>query len=193
MEEPPQASDALAASVTGAASPATARKTTTLALAGAAGLLLAAVPYVIRHTGSATAPGSATAAAASSPALGAPGRANEAMAPSPCVDCAEVVAIRTLRKDGDSSGVGAVGGGLVGAIAGHQVGAGRGKEAMTVLGAIGGVLGGNEVEKKVKATTQYLVDLRMADGSMRTLAQGVPPPYTVGTPVRVRGNTIAAR
>jgi len=78
-------------------------------------------------------------------------------------------------------------------VLGHQVGAGRGKEAMTVLGAIGGIVAGNEAEKQVKAQTLYLVDVRMADGSARTVTLAQPPQVGVGTPVHVAGNTILPR
>jgi len=107
-----------------------------------------------------------------------------------CRECGEVVAIRTSRKTGEGTGVGALAGGVLGGVLGHQVGAGRGKEAMTVLGAVGGVFAGNEAEKQVKAQTLYLVDLRMADGTQRTVTPTVPPDFAIGTAVRVSGNTI---
>jgi outer membrane lipoprotein SlyB len=113
--------------------------------------------------------------------------------PKICSDCGEVVNIRTVRKEGDSSGVGAVAGGALGGVLGHQMGAGRGKEAMTVLGAVGGILGGNEVEKQVKAKTLYLVDVRMADGSARTITESIAPSLAIGSRVRVEGNMIAMR
>jgi outer membrane lipoprotein SlyB len=114
-------------------------------------------------------------------------------APKACHNCGEVVNIRTVRQEGESSGVGAVAGGALGGVLGHQVGAGRGKETMTVLGAIGGVIGGNQVEKQVRARTLYLVDVRMADGSARTISEAAPPPLAIGARVRVEGNTIAMR
>jgi outer membrane lipoprotein SlyB len=117
--------------------------------------------------------------------------ASAAQAPARvCQECGEVIAIRTSRKEGEGTGVGAVAGGVLGGVLGHQVGAGRGKEAMTVLGAVGGVFAGHEAEKQLKAQTQYLVDLRMADGTQRTVAQTAPPNFAVGASVRVSGNTI---
>ncbi len=116
--------------------------------------------------------------------------AMQAPPPAICRECGEVVAIRTARKEGEGTGVGAVAGGVVGGVLGHQVGGGRGKEAMTVLGAVGGLFAGNEAEKQVRAQTLYLVDLRMADGSQRTVTRSVPPEFGIGTSVRVSGNTI---
>lgn len=172
-----------------------------LAIAIGAVCLIAAVPYIVTHTGrpganaDAPAPGGPLTSSAPAPVgpltLSAPA---PALAPTPvCRECGEVVNIRTSRKEGEGSGVGAVAGGVVGGVLGHQVGAGRGKEAMTVLGAIGGAFGGNQVEKQVKARTFYLVDVRMADGSARTITEATPPSLAVGAPVRVEGNTIALR
>ncbi|SPJ17995.1 exported hypothetical protein [Burkholderiales bacterium] len=188
MSAPPNPSSALGA---GSAAERL-RRMYPLAIAIGAVCLIAAVPFVVTHSGrpgasanaDAPAPGGPLTSAAPAPAL----------APTPvCRECGEVVNIRTSRKEGEGSGVGAVAGGVVGGVLGHQVGAGRGKEAMTVLGAIGGAFGGNQVEKQVKAKTLYLVDIRMADGSARTITENAPPNLSVGAQVRVTGNTIAPR
>lgn len=166
-----------------------------LALLIVAGCVVAAVPFVLHHPEAAPAEGpvaKGTAAPGHAPP-GAPPGATAPPPPAACVDCGQVIDIRTLRTEGDSSGVGAVAGGVLGGVVGHQVGAGRGKEALTVLGAIGGALGGNQVEKQVKARTQYLVDVRMADGSTRTIAQATPPQLAAGEPVRVAGNSVVPR
>jgi len=150
----------------------------------------AAAPVAAPAPGpSAGAPPMPAAGAPPMPAAGAPPPAPVTV----CADCGEVVNIRTSRKEGSGSGLGAVAGGVLGGVLGHQMGAGRGKEAMTVVGAVGGVFAGNEVEKQAKAQTQYLVDIRMADGSARTITETAPPNFPVGAKVRVSGNTIALR
>ena len=58
---------------------------------------------------------------------------------------------------------------LVGGVVGNQMGGGSGKTAMTVLGAIGGGLAGNEIEKRTKASTAFDVQVRMEDGTVRTV------------------------
>ncbi len=138
------------------------------------------------------------AAPRSAPAGAGPGwrpdrPAGTAAAQPPCLECGEVVGIRTSRQEGAGSGLGAVAGGLLGGVLGHQVGAGHGKEAMTIVGAVGGAFAGNQVEKQAKAQTIYLVDVRMQDGQMRTFPQSVPPALAIGQPVRVAGNTLSAR
>lgn len=68
------------------------------------------------------------------------------------------------------------------------MGAGSGKTAMTVLGAIGGGLAGNAIEKRAKADTTYRVKVRMEDGSLRTLTR--PRTVAVGSRVTVDGQTL---
>lgn len=100
-----------------------------------------------------------------------------------CSTCGVVEGVRAVERKGEGSGVGAVAGGVVGAVVGHQMGGGSGKTAMTVLGAIGGGMAGNEIEKRNKATTVYDVRVRMEDGTLRTFTSSTAP--TPGAPVTV--------
>jgi outer membrane lipoprotein SlyB len=102
-----------------------------------------------------------------------------------------VESVTPFEKKGEGSGVGAVGGAVVGGLLGSQMGSGSGKKAMTVIGAVGGGLAGNEIEKRQKATTLYSVKVRMDDGSLRTVTQSTAP--TVGQKVTVEGQQIKAR
>ncbi|OIQ92341.1 hypothetical protein GALL_257070 [mine drainage metagenome] len=104
-------------------------------------------------------------------------------APPPCRDCGTVIAVAPERVEGQANGAGAVIGGVLGGILGHQVGGGNGQTAATVLGAIGGGLAGNEVQKRVNAHTVYRVEIRMDDGSARSVTMADAPP--VGTHVRI--------
>jgi outer membrane lipoprotein SlyB len=111
--------------------------------------------------------------------------------PSPvCKNCGVVESVQAVKVKGEGSGVGAVAGGVLGGVLGNQVGGGSGKTAMTVLGAAGGAYAGHQVEKNVNSTTVYSVQLRMDDGSVRTLQLSVPP--SVGAKVRVEGSTLRA-
>jgi outer membrane lipoprotein SlyB len=126
------------------------------------------------------------------PAAAAPTEVATAPPPPPpvCNNCGIVAAVRTIKTVGQGSGVGAVAGGAVGGLVGNQFGHGGGKTAMTVLGVLGGALGGNEVEKQAKATTQYVVDVRLDNGQLRTV--GVPgnPGPIVGTRVRIENGQL---
>ena len=55
---------------------------------------------------------------------------------------------------------------------GSQVGGGHGTQVATVVGAVGGGLAGNEIEKRVKTTKNYEITVRMEDGSSRVFQPG---------------------
>lgn len=122
----------------------------------------------------------AVAVASSPPAL-EPARAV-------CANCATVMSVTAVEREGAASGAGAVAGGVLGALVGNQFGGGDGKTAATILGAIGGGMAGNTVEKKMKRDVVYRVQLHMDDGSTRTLEQ--TSPASVGARVRVDGSTL---
>lgn len=105
-----------------------------------------------------------------------------------CVDCATVTAVTPVEREGESGGTGAVAGGVLGALVGNQFGRGQGKDVATIIGAIGGGIAGNQVEKKMKKVTAYQVDLRMDDGSRRTMELATP--VAVGERVRLDGGTL---
>jgi outer membrane lipoprotein SlyB len=109
-----------------------------------------------------------------------------------CHECAVIEEVRTVEKAGQASGVGAVGGAVVGGILGHQVGAGRGKDLATVLGALGGGLGGNQIEKTVKTEKEYQIVVRYDDGSKGLFTQATPPSWHKGDKVKVINGAIQA-
>ena len=111
-----------------------------------------------------------------------------------CASCGTVESIRALELKGDATGLGAVAGGVTGAVVGNQIGRGNGNAAMTILAAAGGALAGNQIEKNVKKHYSYRVTVRMDDGSFRTVSQSSPPAVVVGERVRVvDGAVIVAR
>ena len=112
-------------------------------------------------------------------------------AASVCTHCGKVVSVTAVTQRGDGTGLGVVGGAVVGGLVGSQIGGGSGKKVATVLGAVGGGVAGNEVEKRARATTSYQVTVRMDDGSLRTLAQSTAP--AVGQKVTVEGSTLRLR
>ncbi|MDX3906030.1 MAG: glycine zipper 2TM domain-containing protein [Pigmentiphaga sp.] len=110
-----------------------------------------------------------------------------------CSNCGVVQSVRTIQAPGRGTGLGAVGGGVVGGVLGNQIGGGSGRTAFTVLGAIGGAFAGNEVEKRVRTTTQYEMTVRMDDGSVRTFHSASPYPWRSGDPVRVVNGSVVSR
>jgi len=105
-----------------------------------------------------------------------------------CATCGTVVSVQEVKEKGQGSGLGAVGGAVVGGLLGNQVGGGNGKKVMTVVGAAGGALAGHEIEKHVRGNTAYDVQVRMEDGSVRTLRRAEP--VAVGARVTVDGNQL---
>ena len=107
-----------------------------------------------------------------------------------CGNCGTVTAVTPIQRDGVGGGGGALAGGVLGAVVGNQVGDGNGRALATILGAVGGGFAGNTVEKKMKKSTVYEVQVRMEDGSSRSFEQATPA--SVGAPVIVDGNTLQA-
>jgi outer membrane lipoprotein SlyB len=129
--------------------------------------------------------------AAPKPAVAAKPPAAAERVAATCAQCGIVEAVTPFQQKGEGSGVGAVGGAVVGGLLGSQMGSGSGKKAMTVIGAVGGGLAGNEIEKRQRASTLYSVKVRMEDGSLRTITQSTAP--AVGQKVTVDGSTLKAR
>ena len=110
--------------------------------------------------------------------------------PPVCGDCGVIESVNAIEKAGDGSGLGAVAGGVVGAIAGKQVGGGRGRDVMSVVGALGGAYAGHQIEKNVRKVKSYDVTIRFDDGSTRTLSQSTPPGWRAGDRVRLVNGVI---
>ncbi len=121
----------------------------------------------------------------------APAERTAAAAPAPCNTCGVVEAVTPYQQKGEGTGIGAVAGGVIGGVLGNQVGGGSGKKAMTVIGAVGGGMAGHEIEKRQRSTTMYSVQVRMQDGTVRTVRQATAP--AVGQKVTVEGSQLKAR
>lgn len=116
-------------------------------------------------------------------------QSNRAYVASNCGNCGVVESVRIVEARGQSSGVGAVAGGITGAILGNQVGGGNGRTATTILGAAGGAYLGNEIEKNGKKSLVYRITVRMDDGTYRTVTQHGTS-VSVGERVKVVDGTI---
>ena len=107
-----------------------------------------------------------------------------------CATCGVVDGYSAVLVKGQNNGVGAVAGGLGGALVGSKI-AGRSNHTLGgVIGAVGGGLLGNAIESHQRQTTVYDVRVRMADGTVRTVRQATVP--SVGQRVNVEGNTLHA-
>ncbi len=131
-------------------------------------------------------------------ASGGPNYANESTGGAPqqvasvaaCATCGVIDSYSAVTVQGQNNGVGAVAGGVGGALIGSKI-AGRGNHTLGgIIGAVGGGLLGNAVESHERKTTAYDVRVRMSDGSVRTVRQSTVP--AVGAHVRIDGNTLVA-
>jgi outer membrane lipoprotein SlyB len=107
-----------------------------------------------------------------------------------CAECGVIESVHEVDAKGKGSGIGAIGGAVLGGLLGNQVGAGHGKDAMTVVGAVGGGLAGNEVEKRMKTTKSYDVTVRLNDGSSRVISVAGLPTWHTGDKVRIVNGVI---
>lgn len=109
-------------------------------------------------------------------------------APALCQSCGRVTAVNAETRRGKSSGVGAVGGAVVGGLLGNMVGGGNGRKLATVGGAVAGGYAGNEIEKNQKTYTVWVVQVREADGRTRRFERSADPGLRVGDEVRLTEN-----
>jgi outer membrane lipoprotein SlyB len=126
----------------------------------------------------------------------APPRQQIAAAPAPCVNCAVVVGVTEVKVKGEGTGLGAVAGGVAGALLGNELGSGgsRGsRNVATVAGGAAGALAGHEIEKYARSGKRYDVALRMEDGSSRTVSFAELPTWRAGDRVRVVDGKIEPR
>jgi outer membrane lipoprotein SlyB len=105
-----------------------------------------------------------------------------------------VVSLRTEeRRGGRSSGLGAIAGGLAGGTLGNQIGGrGDGKILTTIIGAIGGGLIGDSIERSQTRGTVYIATIRMHDGNLRTFNYENSPSFRVGDRIDVRSGVITS-
>lgn len=129
-------------------------------------------------------------AAAAQPAVVAHSAPAPVAAIAACTECGVIESVREVEAKGTGSGLGAVGGAVVGGLLGNQVGAGHGKDAMTVVGAVGGAFAGNEVEKRVKTSKSYEVTVRLNDGSSRVIKEAGVPAWHTGDKVKLVNGAI---
>jgi outer membrane lipoprotein SlyB len=107
-----------------------------------------------------------------------------------CAECGRIESVREIATKGEGSGIGAVGGAVVGGVLGHQVGSGRGQDAATVVGAVGGAVAGHQIEKHVKSTKSYEITVRFEDGSSRVINEANATSWRVGDRVKFVNGSI---
>jgi outer membrane lipoprotein SlyB len=107
-----------------------------------------------------------------------------------CDGCAVVTEVHTESRKGQASGVGAVGGAVGGAVVGKKLGD---SGAATVGGAVIGGLLGNEIEKRVKKHTVWVITTKGRDGAEQRYELAQDPHLQAGDTVHPEGNGLKKR
>lgn len=127
-------------------------------------------------------------AAGAADTVGAPGTDTLALF---CKNCGHVVSVVPYKVKGSSSGVGIVGGAVVGGLLGHTLIGGGARTIATVAGAGGGAYAGNAIERNMNSKTRYRVTVQMEDGSTRVFREAAPG-WRRGDRVRVENGRLTA-
>ena len=95
--------------------------------------------------------------------------------------------IQVVQGKAPTGGGGAIIGGLVGTLAGNQIGSGGGRTAATIAGGVGGALVGNNIEanRANNAPEMYQINIRMENGDFRSVTQDTVGDLHVGNRVRI--------
>jgi outer membrane lipoprotein SlyB len=103
-----------------------------------------------------------------------------------------VSGIEVVSGSARTSGGGAVLGAVIGAVVGNQIGSGSGRTAATGVGAVGGALIGNELEKRRQDDGDfYRIRVRYDQGGTGAFNYQHIGDLRVGDRVRVEGGQLA--
>jgi len=107
---------------------------------------------------------------------------------------ANIEVLRTERPGTGTGGAGAVAGGVIGGVLGHQVGSGNGRTAATALGVVGGALLGNSIEAQnngPRVYESYRVSIQTDNGAFRAYDVPSPGDLRIGDRVRIDNGQIS--
>jgi outer membrane lipoprotein SlyB len=114
-------------------------------------------------------------------------------APPPCLDCGAIANVREVTHEGQTSGTGAVIGGLAGGALANNIGRGNTRTLATLAGIVGGGLLGNTIEKSEHKTISYQITVRMEDGTTRLIDSATMPSWRIGDKVKLVHGTIVSQ
>ena len=118
-------------------------------------------------------------------------RNDQRVAAAACHECGVVESVTEVKVQGQTNGVGALAGGATGALVGNRIAGGNNRTLGGVVGAVGGGLIGNAIEKHHRQSIVYDVNVRMEDGSLRTVRESTAP--AIGEKVRVESDGLHQR
>lgn len=107
------------------------------------------------------------------------------------VEYGQVQSIDLVRAESQTTGGGALIGGVIGAVVGRQIGSGSGRDAGTAVGAVGGAIIGNQIEKNNRGARDfYRVAIVTQSGQVRSFDYPQPGDLRVGDRVRIEGDQV---
>jgi outer membrane lipoprotein SlyB len=95
-----------------------------------------------------------------------------------------VVSVRFARLNEDQAPVGTVAGAAIGGLLGSGIGHGAGRGVTTILGAVGGGLAGNAIERNATTQNGEEIVIRLDSGATIAVVQGSQD-FEAGQRVRV--------
>ena len=131
--------------------------------------------------------------AADKPADSVPREVRGVKLASICSVCGVVSDVRAETRDAPADAKGAIAGAVVGGLAGHGMGGGSGRTAMTLLGAIGGSVAGNSIEKKMHRVTVWTTTVVFKDGTVRIFERDSSPKFDPGDIVVIADDGLPVR
>jgi len=110
-----------------------------------------------------------------------------------CNTCGTVTAVSQVEQPGESNAVGLIAGGVAGAVLGHQVGGGFGKDLATVAGAAGGAYAGKKIQENMNTKKVWRVSVQYPDGHTARFDFGGDPGFKSGDLVKNAGSSVIRR
>lgn len=95
-----------------------------------------------------------------------------------------VVSVRKVKINGQdklgSNTLGIIGGGAAGGVLGNMIGQGKGRTLATAAGVLVGTTAGAYAQKHLEEQAGYEYTVKMEDGKLRTVVQGLDNPLNPG-------------
>jgi len=127
------------------------------------------------------------AAATTTPVAAVPAAAAVAAG---CADCGKVTAVTVKEEAGKGGPTGMIAGGVGGALLGHQIGGGSGRDIATIAGAVGGAYAGRKIEEKMTTRKVWTITVQYPNSTRKSFVFEQDPGFVVGDPVRNSGASI---
>ncbi|MEN4919045.1 glycine zipper 2TM domain-containing protein [Achromobacter spanius] len=97
-----------------------------------------------------------------------------------------VVGVRPVTiQAAQTSGLGVMAGGALGAVTGSAIGGGSGRRITTVGGAVGGAMAGNAIENASARRAGLELTVRLDSGDLRVITQEADVPLSTGQRVQI--------